>query len=845
MDTRRAFLKKSMLLSGAAGLSSFVPESIQKAFAIDPAPGSTFLDAEHIVILMQENRSFDHSFGTLQGVRGFNDPRAISLPDKKPVWLQTNDKGETYAPFRLDIKDSKVTWMGDLPHSRASQVDAYNKGKYDKWLQAKRSGNKKYAEMPLTLGYFSRADLPFNYGMADAFTVCDQNFSSAMTSTTPNRSFFWTGKIMEMHEGIMQANIRNDNYEYAKFLWKTFPELLDENNIAWKFYQNELDCGGGFKEEERAWLSNFGCNLLEYFAAYNVLYAPYNISALQKQATELPEAINKLKNTVPQNDEAGKKIQKEIEKKQQVLDNAVAELKRWSKENFEKLSEREKRLYSNAFTVNSQDPAYRSITNLKYTEGNTERELTVPASDIFSQFRKDVNEGRLPTVSWLAPPQNFSDHPSAPWYGAWYVSEILDILTNNPEVWKKTIFIVTYDENDGYYDHIPPFSIPDNQKPGTGKCSAGIDTEIEHVRLENELKYGINPKQAREAPVGLGYRVPMMIASPWSRGGKVCSQLFDHTSTLQFLEVFLNRKFSKHIKIENISEWRRTICGDLTAAFSPFDGTNPSAIPFLKRDAFVEDIYSAKFKNEPTGYKKLTEQEIAQVVQHTQHSNVLPQQEKGTRPSLGLPYELYADSALSADKKSIELKMEARDIVFGNNAVGSPFTVYAPGKFTDEAGVEEASRKWSFAVAKGDIIIYNWPLSSFENKQYHLRLYAPNGFFREISGDVNDPLVNIECGYEMNNGKKPTGNISLTINNNDSLKSLDVEIIDNAYKNKPLKKQIAKSSSQSIILNLGKSGGWYDFSIKVAGSKIFEKRFACCVETGKQSITDPFMGRVV
>ncbi|HTF31329.1 MAG TPA: alkaline phosphatase family protein, partial [Flavitalea sp.] len=186
MDTRREFLKKAILLSGATGFSGMVPASIQRALAIDPAFGSTYLDAEHIVILMQENRSFDHCFGTLQGVRGFNDPRAVILPDKKPVWLQTNKNGETYSPFRLNIRDSKVTWMGDLPHSRASQVDAYNKGKYDNWLPSKRSTKEQYAAMPLTMGYYNRQDLPFNYALADAFTICDQHFCSAMTSTTPN-----------------------------------------------------------------------------------------------------------------------------------------------------------------------------------------------------------------------------------------------------------------------------------------------------------------------------------------------------------------------------------------------------------------------------------------------------------------------------------------------------------------------------------------------------------------------------------------------------------------------------------------------------------------------------------
>src|ERR1700730_6685457 len=129
MDTRREFIKKAAMIAGGTGFSGVLPESIQKALAIDPAPGSTWLNAEHVVILMQENRSFDHCFGALRGVRGFNDPRAITLPDKNPVWLQTNEAGKTYAPFRLDIKDTKATWMGSLPHSWTNQVDARNDGK--------------------------------------------------------------------------------------------------------------------------------------------------------------------------------------------------------------------------------------------------------------------------------------------------------------------------------------------------------------------------------------------------------------------------------------------------------------------------------------------------------------------------------------------------------------------------------------------------------------------------------------------------------------------------------------------------------------------------------------------
>ena len=134
------------------------------------------MDAEHIVFLMQENRSFDHTYGTLQGVRGFNDPRAITQPGKKPVWFQTNAAGETYAPFRLDIKNTKATWMHSLPHSWSDQVDARNNGKYNRWLDTKHSGHEEYKAMPLTLGFYTREDIPFYYSIADAFTISYQNF---------------------------------------------------------------------------------------------------------------------------------------------------------------------------------------------------------------------------------------------------------------------------------------------------------------------------------------------------------------------------------------------------------------------------------------------------------------------------------------------------------------------------------------------------------------------------------------------------------------------------------------------------------------------------------------------
>lgn len=843
MDNRREFLRKTILLTGATGLANVIPSAIQRAMAINPAPGSTFLDAEHIVILMQENRSFDHAFGSLSGVRGFNDPRAVILPDKKPVWFQTDSEGNTYAPFRLNMNDTKSTWTGDLPHSRASQVDANNDGKYNKWLPAKRSGNARYSKMPLTLGHYTREDLPFNYAMADAFTICDQNFCSAMTSTTPNRSYFWTGTIRSKIDDLPKKNIRNDDYSSAKHKWKSFPELLEENDISWSFYQNEISNSGGFKGEERAWLANFGCNLLEFMAAYNVKFNKFNIESLQKRLDTLPAEITNLQEESPSSEERAQKIQASIRDKQKALDTAIAEQKIWNNTNYEKLTPRQKNLFKRAFVTNIGDPDYRSLEQLRYEDKGIKRELPVPKGDLFYQFRKDVNSGKLPTVSWLAGPQNFSDHPSAPWYGAWYVSEILDILTKNPEVWKKTIFIVTYDENDGYYDHIPPFSVPDSTKADTGKVSNGINTEVEYVRLANEIKQGVPEKQAREAPIGLGFRVPMLIASPWSRGGKVCSQVFDHTSTLQFLEHFVNKKYTKNLHLDTISDWRRAICGDLTSSFSPYIPKEDN-VTFLDRNETIETIYNAKFKEDPGNFKVISNTQIKDALARGSFQGLMSQQEIGKRTSTALPYELSANG-YNIDKSSFAITMKADTSLFGKNAVGAPFTVYSPVKYKDVNGNIDICRNWYFAVKAGDELKYEWPIDNFEGGDYNLQLHGPNGFYREFKGSANDPAIKITADLEIKAiTKAPTGNIIVQITNNSS-NTIDAEIIDLGYKKGVLlHKKIASKTTLPLIIKLDNSAGWYDFQIKTPNFEGFSQRFAGHVETGKESTTDPLINRI-
>ncbi|MEP6684087.1 MAG: phospholipase C, phosphocholine-specific [Parafilimonas sp.] len=828
MDSRREFIRKTMMLSGAAGMAT-LPASIQKAFAIDPAPGSTFLDAEHIVLLMQENRSFDHAFGTMRGVRGFNDPRALNLPNSNKVWLQTNKAGETYSPFRLDIKDTKITWMGSLPHSRESQVGARNNGRHDNWIDAKKSSDEDYAYMPLTMGYYTREDIPFYYALADAFTVCDQHFCSSLTPTDPNRLYFWSGTIRAKHDEDARAFIDNGDIEQGVG-WGTFPELLEENNISWKIYQNEVSVDNGMTEEENQWLGNYGDNVLEYFDQYNVKYVQSYIDFLPERVKLLQQEIEKstsvLSGLTPGSDEY-KKAEQKIKDSEDALSIVQQDQKKYTAETFNNLSEKEKNIHQKAFTVNSKDPHQHSLEPLNYTDDNTSRKINIPKGDVLHQFRQDVESNKLPTVSWLVAPENFSDHPSAPWFGSWYLSETMDILTKNPDIWKKTIFILTYDENDGYYDHVPPFVAPVHKDESTGKVSESIDTKLEHVKMQQDYP----------GSIGLGFRVPLVVASPWSRGGFVNSQVFDHTSSLQFLEAFLNKKFGKNIKETNITQWRRTVCGDLTSIFHPYNGQKIEALPFVKKDPFIESIHKAKFKNVPSGYKKLTADEIALINKNPNASQYIPQQEKGTRPACALPYELYANGNFNNENKTFDINLQAGSKIFKKIAAGSPFIIYARNYLN-----KDFTEK-TYAVTAGDNLKDNWLIKDFDNGNYDLEVYGPNGFYRCFKGSENDPLLNVSLNYHTDANGKFNGNIELFLHNN-SKTNFAVTIKDNAYNTSTIVKQFAANSQQTIALNLNKSFGWYDFTVNVKGNNNFEKRFAGHVETGKESKSDQAMAGV-
>jgi len=843
-DSRREFIKKATLLTGAAGLFSVLPTSIQQAMAIDAVPGSTYMDAEHVVFLMQENRSFDHCFGALKGVRGFNDPRAIRLADNNPVWLQSNAKGHTYAPFRLNLKDTRATWMSSLPHSWENQVDARNGGKHDRWLDSKKSGNKAFAEMPLTMGYYNREDIPFYYALADAFTVCDQHFCSALTGTSPNRLFFFSGTVRAEQNEASKAHVWNDEIDHKDIHWTTFPERLEEMGVSWKAYQNELSIPVGFKGEEEDWLSNFTDNDLEFFKQYNVRLHAKHLEFMDKFGTTLEKEIQELQAGIKHN-AADTAAASSLKRKQRQLDMVRADQLIWNKEKFDALSEREKSIHKKAFTTNENDPFYHEVVDMTYDDNGVERKMKVPKGDVLHQFRKDVETGDLPAVSWLVPPSNFSDHPGSPWYGAWYISEVMDILTKNREVWKKTIFIVTYDENDGYFDHVPPFLPPHTEKPETGKASAGIDTRVEHVSMKQEKERGM--RQQRESAIGLGYRVPMLVISPWSKGGWVNSEVFDHTSNLRFLEHWLSAKTGKKIEQPQISDWRRTVTGDLTSVFRVADQDKDLYPEPVEKDKFIQGIHNAKFKALPADFRALSATEITSVNNNPLDSPLLSKQERGIRRSSAIPYQLYVSGKYNAAGGAVLLEFESRNEVFGEKTAGSPFNLYFPGKTSlreaDGTLQWDQMRSRHYAVKAGDKVLDEVALASFDAGRYHVQVHGPNGFMREFKGDRTDPDVRLVCDYQQDrlHRSKMSGNIELKLQNAD--KQYELTITDNAYQTKT-KSIVMKAKNAATILDLKASHGWYDFSVTVKGYPLFEQRFAGRVETGEHSFSDPFMGRV-
>jgi phospholipase C len=306
-----------------------------------------------------------------------------------------------------------------------------------------------------------------------------------------------------------------------------------------------------------------------------------------------------------------------------------------------------------------------------------------------------------------------------------------------------------------------------------------------------------------------------------------------------FLEYFIQNKFGKTVREENISAWRRAISGNLTSAFRSYDAKE-SDLDFLNRDKLVVSIQKSRYKEIPSDYRKLDPVQIEDINRNPLLSPFTPHQEPGIRPACALPYELYAEGMLSADGSNFELLMTAGDKLHGKNAAGAPFNVYLRNK---DGRMATGSRVGAatYAVKPGDTLHERFPLSLFADSKYAIDVHGPNGFYRSFMGDSASPHIQVHTTYEER-WRRLTGNVRVHLHNTGS-EPFKATIRDNSYGTGIVTKSIGPGHHAAIVLHLKQSHGWYDFTVKVSGSEA-EARFAGRVETGRPGFSDPLMGGV-
>ena len=249
--TRRRLLQTAGAAATAAFAAEFLPQNVRRALATGPSRGGDLRDIRHVVVLMQENRSFDHYFGTLPGVRGFGDPAALTLSTGRPVFYQPDPQNPDgyLLPFHLDTRTTSAQAQPSTSHAYSVQHSAWNGGKMDNWLPAHIAADGS-SNGPYTMGYFEREDIPFQFALAENFTVCDNYYCSVLGPTWPNRLYLMSAWIDPpgQNGGPIISNV-----DPTPYTWKSYPEALTAAGVSWRVYQ-EVD--------------NYGCNMLELFKSF-------------------------------------------------------------------------------------------------------------------------------------------------------------------------------------------------------------------------------------------------------------------------------------------------------------------------------------------------------------------------------------------------------------------------------------------------------------------------------------------------------------------------------------------------------------------------------------------------
>jgi phospholipase C len=675
--SRREFIGGSAAAIGTIAAGAVLPAESAAAApsgaAATPRRTGTIKDVKHVVVLMQENRSFDHYYGSLGGVRGFADQQELRYPDGSSIFQQpdhTTSATANLLPWHMDTTKFDSQEADDLDHSWTGTHSAWSSGAWNRWVAAK--GEE-------TMGYFTRKDVPWQYALADAFTVCDSYFCSIQGPTTPNRLFHWTGTINPAGDAGGPAISNPDDYNPV-YSWTTYPERLQAAGVSWQVYAND-EVGDG----DDGYVGDYGDNPLWLFQAYH----------------------DALDSTDPA--------------KQQLAQRASLR-KQW-----------------------------------KPDSG-----LGQDVNHVLSQFIDDCATGSLPTVSWVVAPYAWCEHPSArPVDGAHYTSRVLEALWANQDLWESTVVLINYDENDGFFDHaLPP-------TPATGTPGEFVD--------------GL--------PIGLGPRVPMTVISPWSNGGWVNSQVFDHTSVIRFLEVVTG------VRETNISAWRRQVCGDLTSCFdfSQFDPTVPTLPDVVALVALADAEKGLPAPTPPTGPQPA------------------PITEGAIRKARTLPYQ--PNVSVTVDRTSGIV--DARLLNTGKQALS--FAVYP--------NIAQPFAATPVVVTSGAPGSYVWDASKTDGA-YDFSVYGPNSFVRRFAGTVVRTGVG-DVGVPAVSATVHNGKLTLRLSNAGATE-VRFTLTSNDFGAPSSTRYVKRNHPVSIAWPL--HDGWYDVTVTANTGTGFSYRFAGRIE---------------
>jgi phospholipase C len=676
--SRRRFLQYTGLGAAAvtaAGLSAApagaaVDGSSAAAKALPKGWSGTIADVKHVVILMQENRSFDHYFGTLRGVRGFGDKQALTYQDGTSIFQQPDpartDLGHLL-PYQLTNQVD-----GDLDHSWDGDHAARNGGLWNNFVPAKTEE---------TMGYFTRDEIPFQYAVADAFTVCDGYHQAIMGPTSPNRMYWWTGTssgfITNPDDYTVDFGSDAGTAEVT-----TYPELLQKAGVSWQVYTN--DQVGDSSDFPDYFLGDFGDNPLWFYQQFNT---------------------------------------------------------------------------TNSRNGGTGPLATRGAVTPWKTDAGAPALSQTHAAYVLSSFISDVKNNKLPQVSWIVAPAGYCEHPSfTPDYGAHYVNTVLQTLLSNSELWKNTALFITYDEHDGFFDHqLPPFP------------EASVTDE--HIG-------GL--------PIGPGTRVPMMICSPWTRGGYVDSNVYDHTSMLQFLATWTG------VKPANVTPWRASVTGDLTTAFDfrhP-DFSVPKNIPTLAQTWALTQLTGGSTTPPAEGGQKM------------------PAQEPGTRPHRPTNYQLHADVTVNRTTSQVTAALT------NTGKVGASFAVYPDALLT--------AAPTPVTVLRHSPGSYIWD-AALTAGQYAFSVYGPDGFLTSFAGTV------VPAG--QNSGPVPavtaalrSKTVELTLAN-EGQQQVTYTLTPNDFEGHQQTVTVGHGASRKVSWPANRDG-YYDVVITASTSDGFRRRYA-------------------